>query len=252
MPSGVTAAFSPNPTATTSTLTLTANPTATTRPVTSSCAGSSGALSTAPTLSLTVAAAPTYTLSASPGSLTVTQGSSGSSTITVSPQNGFTGSVTLSPSTLPSGVTAAFSPNPTATTSTLRFTANSAAATGTVTVTITGASGTLTRPASLTVAPPPPPPLTLFSLGLTRLVGARGGSSTGTVTLSAPAPSGGAVVFLSSNNGLARVPSSVTVPAGAISATFTVNTSIVIISTTATISGSYNGTTKSASLAILL
>jgi len=44
----------------------------------------------------------------------------------------------------------------------------------------------------------------------------------------------------------------VTVPAGAISATFTVNTSIVIISTTATISGSYNGTTKSASLAILL
>src|SRR5205823_11932035 len=98
----------------------------------------------------------------------------------------------------------------------------------------------------------PPPPPTLVTLSPTRFVVAPRGSSTGTVPLSAPAPSGGAVVFLSSNNGLARVPSSVTVPAGAISATFTVNTSIVIISTTATISGSYNGTTKSASLAILL
>src|SRR5439155_22436125 len=61
------------------------------------------------------APAPTYTLSASPSSVTVTQGSTGSSTITVSPLNGFTSSVTLSASGLPSGVTAAFSPNPTTT-----------------------------------------------------------------------------------------------------------------------------------------
>src|SRR5205814_1845663 len=55
--------------------------------------------------------APTYTLSASPSSVTVTQGSTGTSTITVSPLNGFTGSVNLSTSILPSGVTVAFNPN---------------------------------------------------------------------------------------------------------------------------------------------
>src|SRR5258708_20993329 len=54
------------------------------------------------------AATPDYTLSASPTSVTVTQGSSGSSTITVTPSGGFTGSVSLSASGLPAGVTATF------------------------------------------------------------------------------------------------------------------------------------------------
>jgi hypothetical protein len=44
----------------------------------------------------------------------------------------------------------------------------------------------------------------------------------------------------------------VTVPAGATSATFTVNTSIVLLSTSANISASYNGTTRTAILAVLL
>src|SRR5213076_862677 len=57
-------------------------------------------------------------------------------------------------------------------------------------------------------------------------------SSTGTVTLSGPAPAGGARVALSTNNGAASVPSSVAVPAGATSATFPVNTSAVAASTT--------------------
>jgi hypothetical protein len=48
------------------------------------------------------------------------------------------------------------------------------------------------------------------------------------------------------------VPSSVTIPAGATSVTFTVDTSIVLLSTSATISASYNNTTKTASIAILL
>src|SRR5207247_2260491 len=118
LPSGVTASFSPNPTTTTSTrsderrvannkgtghLTIT---------------GNSGTLTKTTTLSRTVAASPRYTLSASSSTLPVTQGTNGSSTITVSPLNGFSGSVALSPSTLPSGVTASFSPNPTTTTST--------------------------------------------------------------------------------------------------------------------------------------
>src|SRR2546430_8543507 len=86
----------------------------------------------------------------------------------------------------------------------------------------------------------------------TSVVGGPLGSSTGTVKLSGPASAGGALVTLSSSNAAASVPSSVTVPAGSTSATFTVNTPIVLISTSATISASYNNTTQSASLAILL
>ena len=97
---------------------------------------------------------PNYTLSASPSSLSVTQGTSGSSTITVTPSGGFTGSVTLSTSALPSGVTASFGTNPTTGSSVLTFTASSTATTGTSSITITGVSGTLshTTSISLTIA----------------------------------------------------------------------------------------------------
>ena len=67
-------------------------------------------------------------------------------------QNGFSGSVTLSASGLPSGVTAAFSPSSTSTTSTLTLTASSSAATGTATVTVTGVSGSLTHTAAISLA----------------------------------------------------------------------------------------------------
>src|SRR5256884_6618159 len=50
-----------------------------------------------------------------------------------------------------------------------------------------------------------------------------------------------------SSNGAASVPASVTVPGGSSSATFTVNTSIVLVSTSATISASYSSTTQTRS-----
>ncbi|HET9167693.1 MAG TPA: hypothetical protein VFP11_16950 [Candidatus Angelobacter sp.] len=97
---------------------------------------------------------PNFTLSASPSSLSVTQGTSGSSTITVTPSGGFTGSVSLSTSALPSGVTASFGTNPTTGSSALTFTASATATTGTSSITITGTSGTLshTTSISLTIA----------------------------------------------------------------------------------------------------
>ena len=108
------------------------------------------------------------------------------------------------------------------------------------------AGGTTTTP-----PPPPPPAATLSSLTMNP-TSVFGGfqSSTGTVTLSAPAPAGGAQVALSSNNSAAQVPSSVTVPAGATSATFTVSTSAVLSSTSATITASFNGAARSATLSI--
>src|SRR5215510_1563457 len=78
---------------------------------------------------------PDFSLSASPNSLAVTQGSMVTSSITVSPINGFSGTVNLSISGLPSGVTASFNPASTTSGSTLTLTAGSAAATGTFTLT---------------------------------------------------------------------------------------------------------------------
>jgi hypothetical protein len=97
---------------------------------------------------------PNFSLSASPSSLSVTQGTNGSSTITVTPSGGFTGSVSLSTSALPAGVTASFGTNPTTGSSVLTFTASSTATTGTSSITITGTSGTLshTTSISLTIA----------------------------------------------------------------------------------------------------
>jgi uncharacterized membrane protein len=147
MPTGVTAAFGTNPTTATSVLTLTASGTATTGTSTITITGTSGALTHTTTVALTVSTTvtPDFSLSASPNTLTIAQGSNGSSTISVAPQNGFTGSVTLSAAGLPSGVTPSFGTNPTTATSVLTLTASSTATGGMSTVTITGTSGALTH-----------------------------------------------------------------------------------------------------------
>ena len=156
LPSGVTASFGTNPTTGSSVVTFTASSTATTGTSSVTITGTSGSLTHTTSISLTVngVATPNFSLSASPSSLTVKQGTNGSSTITVSPSGGFTGSVSLSNSALPSGVTASFGTNPTTSTSVLTFTASSTATTGTSTITITGVSGSLshTTTISLTIS----------------------------------------------------------------------------------------------------
>ena len=100
----------------------------------------------------------------------------------------------------------------------------------------------------VTIGPPPAAALSAVSVSPSSVTG--GSSSTGTVTLSAAAPSGGAVVSLSDNSAAASVPASVTVPAGASSASFTVTTSSVSAAATATISAVYNSVTLSAALTV--
>ena len=92
---------------------------------------------------------PSYSLSVSPASLSIAAGASGSATVTVNPIDGFSGSVSLTASGLPSGVTASFSPASTTSTSTLTLTVSSSATAGSATVTITGTSGSLTASTSL-------------------------------------------------------------------------------------------------------
>src|SRR6266481_897597 len=149
LPSGVTAAFNPSSTTSTSTLTLTASSTATLGTFTVTITGKSGALSHSTTLSLTVT---DFALSASPSSLSLARGAKVTSTITVTPQNGFAGSVSLSASSLPPGVTASFNPGSTTATSTLALSATSKASIGTFSIVIHGASGNLTHTTTLSLA----------------------------------------------------------------------------------------------------
>jgi hypothetical protein len=75
----------------------------------------------------------------------------------------------------------------------------------------------------LAVTPPgsPPPPPSLSSLTLSSSTVLSGGTVTGTLRLTLPAPAGGAAVTLQgSMEGQVIVPQSVTIPAGSMSATF--------------------------------
>src|SRR5438309_8636534 len=85
-----------------------------------------------------------FTLSASPASLSITQGDSGSSKITITPSGGFTGSVSLSASGLPAGVTASFGTT-LKTSHTVTLTVSITATAGAATAMITGTSGALTN-----------------------------------------------------------------------------------------------------------
>jgi hypothetical protein len=76
-----------------------------------------------------------------------------------------------------------------------------------------------------------------------------GNSVTGTVTLTAAAPFGGALVSLSGGDPV-TVPASVTVPTGLASATFIISTRAVGGTIAGTISGSYGGTSASAVLSV--
>jgi len=123
-----------------------------------------------------------FWLADSPASLSMTQGSSVTTTVSVSDAGGFSGSVSLAASGLPSGVTASFSPTTTTGTSVLTLTASSSATLGAATIKVTGTSGTLTSQTSvfLTVnsVPATPPPV-----GALGSINVGGTSSTTTETL---------------------------------------------------------------------
>ncbi|HZH99373.1 MAG TPA: hypothetical protein VEX38_10415, partial [Fimbriimonadaceae bacterium] len=77
-----------------------------------------------------------------------------------------------------------------------------------------------------------------------------GQSTTGTVTLSAPAPAGGAVVTLSSGSSAITVPGTVTVPAGASSVTFTITTARVGATATRYITASRNNVSRNVAITL--
>lgn len=185
-------------------------------------------------------------LSVSPTS--VAGGTAAQGTVTLSaaaPSGGAL--VTLSSSNTVASVPASVTIPAGATSATFAVTTTSVSASTSSTLTATW--GGVSRTATLTVnAPQAAAALSALALNPTTVTG--GASSQGTVTLTAAAPSGGAVATLSSSNTAASVPASVTVPAGATSAAFTVSTTAVSASTAVTISGSFGGVTRSATLTV--
>jgi hypothetical protein len=95
-----------------------------------------------------------------------------------------------------------------------------------------------------------PAVLTSVTMNPTSVIGGPLGSSTGTVRLNGPAPAGGARVMLSVSDGSARIDDSVTVPAGATTATFTVFTGVVTYTRDVTVFTTYAGTTRTANLEV--
>jgi len=91
---------------------------------------------------------------------------------------------------------------------------------------------------------------TLSSLVLNPSSVTGGQSATGTVNLTAPAPSGGTAVTLSNANSAASVPSSITIPANLSSANFAINTTAVGTATAGNITATYAGVNKSATLTV--
>jgi hypothetical protein len=124
------------------------------------------------------------------------------------------------------------------------FVVNTTPVAANTTVGISAVYSGVTRTATLTVVAPQIGSLTLNPTSVQ-----AGTSSVGTVTLAGPAPSTGTSVTLSSSNKLvATVPSSVVVPAGQSSVTFSVQTLLV---GTSTINGT-RGVTRSATLTVRL
>ena len=119
-----------------------------------------------------------------------------------------------------------------------------AAGTATITASLNGSSS---QSPTLTVTPRP----ALLSIALSPSSVVGGNSVTGTVTLTAVAPAGGAVVSLSGGDPVTvTVPASVTVPTGSTSATFPISTRAVGGTFSSTISGSYGGASASAELSV--
>ena len=97
-------------------------------------------------------------------------------------------------------------------------------------------------------APPPTASLSSLALNPSSVIG--GTSSTGTVTLTGPAPADGVAVTLSVDSTAASVPSVVSVAAGATTATFTATTTTVASTTVATIAATSGAMARAAELTI--
>ncbi len=121
---------------------------------------------------------------------------------------------------------------------------------GTGDVALTASVGGVQTPSGVVISlqsAPTAPQLKTLSLPVFQLTG--GQTTQGTITLTAPAPAGGAVISVAASPAnLASVPATVTVLAGSVSATFTISTNAVTSNQQVGIGVAYNGLTASVAL----
>lgn len=174
---------------------------------------------------------PDFSVSASPSSLSFVTGGTGSFTVAVAPTGGFNGTVTLTPSSTPAGLTV----TPASATSaapgypSATFTVSGSTA-GTYTVTVTGRSGTLTHTTTVqvTVTAPAAPDFTM--------------TANPTTVTSSPSIAGTSTISLAALNGWnTAVGLTVSAPAG-ITATISPTSVAVPGSATLTLNGATPGT----------
>lgn len=150
---------------------------------------------------------PSFAIAANPFSVSISASSNAQVGLTLTPENGFSGTVTVSLSGLPSGVTASPSSPFTlpSTGLTLTLTADASVANGSYALTFQGTSGSLTSsvPVSLTIEPLAS---FSFSLSFSSLVVTQGGSVTGIFNMSTGSGSSNYSVNLT----LGTLPSGVT------------------------------------------
>ncbi len=117
--------------------------------------GNGGGLQRTATVTLTVIAAANFTISALPSSVTIAQGSPGTSTITTTVSGGFSSSISLSATGVPTGTTVSFNPStipsPGAGSSAMTITVGASTPVGTYPITVTGNGGGLQRSATVTL-----------------------------------------------------------------------------------------------------
>jgi hypothetical protein len=154
-PSGASASFTPTSVSGQGTTTLnvaTASST-TAGSYTLTVTGSTGALSHSVTVKLVVNPAGDFGISATPSSLTIVRGNSGTYTVSIGALQGFTGSVSLKVTGVPSRVTASFNPATVSGSgsSILKMQASRRSRAGTYKLTISGTSGNLVHSTSVTL-----------------------------------------------------------------------------------------------------
>jgi hypothetical protein len=259
LPTGASATFSPNPISAGGSSTLTITTTASTPAGTYPLAvlATDGTLIYYAYFTLVVAT-PDFSVTVSPSSQTITAGSGTTYAVSANALNGFSGNVTLTTGTLPSGISATFSPNPVAvgSSSTMTVTSTSSTAAGAYTLAVSGTSGSLSHTASPSptlIVNAPPPSFTLAATPASRTVtvGAKA-----TYTVSTTAVNGFSGVVSLSLSGLpsgataAFSPTTIT-GAGSSTLTITTTTSLAAGSYPLTITGTSGSLTATASITLV-
>src|SRR5919109_11730 len=198
---------------------------------------------------------PDFSVKANPASMSTTPGSSTTSTITLTNLGGFTGTISLSAVSSPSGPSMSLSPSSVSlssggsSSSTLTVTTQSSTPTGTYTITVTGSSGSTSHSTNLSLtvsstgdfsisANPSSISLSPGSSGTSTITLTSLNSFTGTTNLSASVSPSGPNTSLN--------PSVVTVPPGG-----SASSTLSITTTTSTPGGTYNVTATGTSGAII-